>query len=125
MVARRRRALSIGVIGLCLMPALAACGGQDTAQSKPRYCSPESSRAGCASARIGVEYALSLHTHCGVGHTYFDGRFWVIDPVQPHGANYINGTMTLVARDRAAFRGAGVQFAFKPAPSSFAPPACY
>jgi hypothetical protein len=125
MVARRRRPLSIGVIGLCLMPALAACGGQDTAQSESTYCSPESSRAGCASVRVGVEYALSLHAHCGVGHTYFDGRFWVIDPVQPHGANSIDGTMTLVARDLAAFRGAGVRFAFKPAPSSFAPPACY
>ncbi len=68
---------------------------------------------------------MSLSTHCGVGHTYFDGRFWIIEPTQPQGVNHINGVMTLVTRDLAHFRGDGLQFAFKPAPSSFVPPACY
>ncbi|MBA3246241.1 MAG: hypothetical protein H0T61_13855 [Actinobacteria bacterium] len=86
------------------------------------------SRIACTSARIGVEYALSLSTYCGVAHTYSDGRFWIIDPTQPHGGNYINGVMTLVTRDLAQFRGGGLRFAFKPAPSSsssFVPYPCY
>jgi hypothetical protein len=125
MVGHRRELLAAGALGLCLVPALVACGGRAAAEPTPRLCSPESSRAGCRSARIGVEYALSLYAHCGVGHTYFDGRFWIVEPTQPHGANSIDGTMTLVAPDLAMFHGAGVGFAFKPAPSSFAPPSCY
>lgn len=108
---------------VCLAPVVAACGGEAT--TPPRFCSPESSRAGCESARIGVEYALSLSTHCGVGHTYFDGRLWVLDPAQPYGGNYISGVMTLVTPNLAQFRGEGLRYAFKPAPPAFAPPDCY
>lgn len=110
---------------LCLVSAVVACGGETAAKPKPRFCSPESTRVACTSARVGVEYALSLSAHCGVRHTYFDGRFWIIDPAQPYAGNHIDGVMTLVTRNLAQFRGAGMRFAFKPAPSFFVPPACY
>lgn len=104
----------------CLAPAVVACGGE--AATKASSCSPESSRVPCTSARIGVEYALALSTHCGVGHTYFDGRYWVIDPTQPSSGNSLHGAMTLVTRDLAQFRGGGLRFAFKPARPALAPP---
>jgi hypothetical protein len=122
---RRRRILATGVFALFLMPMLIGCGGQPTAESPQRFCSPESTRAACSSARVGVEYELSLYTHCGVGHTYFDGRYWIIEPTQPHAGNHVDGVIQLVTKNLAHFRGEGLQFAFEPAPSSFAPPPCY
>ncbi len=106
-------------------PFPTGCGGETAAKPNPRVCSPQSTRMGCTSARIGVEYAIALSTHCDVGRTYFDGRFWIIDRTQPYGGNRIEGARTLVTRDLALFGDEGLQFAFKPAPSSFVPPACY
>jgi len=125
MVGRQRRVLVLTAFGGCFMANLVGCGGQATAEPKPRFCSPDSSRAGCTTVQIDVEYSLSLHTHCGVGHTYFDGRYWIISPTQPEGRNSITGVMQLVTKSLAHFRGGGRRFAFKPAPSAFAPPPCY
>jgi hypothetical protein len=64
-------------------------------------------------------------SHCGVGHAYFDGRYWVIEPTQPEGANELHGVMTLVIPTLMQFRSGDRIFAFKPAPTSFSPPPCY
>jgi hypothetical protein len=115
--------VAVAAAGAALLRS--ASSGQPTAESPPRFCSPESTRPACSSAHIGVEYELSLYTHCGVGHTYFDDRYWIIEPTQPDAGNHVDGVMQLVTRDLAYFRGEGLRFAFEPAPSSFAPPPCY
>ncbi len=115
-----RRLLVLVVLTL----AVVGCGGKSAAKPTPG-CVPESHRAPCTAARVGIEYPFSVFTHCGVGYTYFDGRYWVIDPTQPGRGNSLQGFMTLVTRGLAQFRGARQHYAFKPAPPSFVLPVCY
>jgi len=113
------------LVALCFLVTAAGCS-EETSQSKSVICSPRVPRVPCVSARVGVEYPLGIWTHCGVSHVYFAGRYWVIDPPQPEGANSIEGNMTLVTPDELIqFRESdGRQYAFKPAPRSFAPSPC-
>lgn len=104
--------------------ALAGCGNERGAQA-PQFCGPDVERVPCTSARTGVEYPVSVWTHCGVGHAYFAGRYWVIEPAQPEAANSVAGVMTLVARDLVEFQTETRRFFFEPAPRSFSPPPCY
>jgi hypothetical protein len=120
-----RRALVVALVCGFVTFSVVACGGQ--AQAEPRVCQPETDLPGCTSARVGVEYDLSLTTHCGIVGTYFDGRLWIVEPARPYrGGNYITGTMKLVSENAARFSGSGGrQIAFEPAPSGFTPPPCY
>lgn len=114
-----RRLLVLAILAL----AVVGCGGKSAAKPTPG-CVPESRRVPCTSAEVGVEYPFSLFAHCGVGWAYFDGRYWVIDPTQPEGSSSLQGFITLVTRQLAAFRGDRQQYNFKPARRSFAPPIC-
>lgn len=107
-----------------LVGSLILAGCSSAATSKPGYCSPEAKRTPCSSARTGVEYPMSLWTHCGVGYAYFAGRYWVIEPTQPEGANSLSGVMTLITADLAEFSSEGRRYDFKPASTSFSPPPC-
>lgn len=120
-----RHVFAVG-LSCALLTVILACGGQNQAQ--PMVCQPESAQPGCTSAQIGVEYDLSLSTHCGISGTYFDGRLWIVEPKRPYsGSNYLTGTMQLVTKNSAQFRVGigGRQIAFEPAPADFTPPPCY
>ena len=112
----------IGVLAATV--TLAGCAGDTVSEAKPEHCSPASTRVPCTSARIGVEYPMAVASHCGVGSAYFDGRYWVIDPTQPEGANEIYGVMTLVDPSLLDFTGEDFRYVFKPAPASYSPPGC-
>ena len=88
-------------------------------------CTPKERSIPCSAAERGVEYPVTLFTHCGVGLAYFAGRYWVIDPAQPEGTNDLFGHMTLVGDHELSFRSEdGHRYAFKPAPPEFKPPPC-
>jgi hypothetical protein len=66
-------------------------------------------------AVLGVAYPFRLFVHCGVLGTRFGGRDWDADPPLTDGSgnpppgwdeNTEEGTMTLVAANRAVFRSA-------------------
>lgn len=105
---------------------LVATGCADEAAEPAGICTPKDRGAPCAHAKVGVEYPVALLSHCGAGWAYFAGRFWVIDPPQPEGANGIYGVMSVVGDyEFAHFRGDdGRRYAFKPAPETFTPPPC-
>jgi hypothetical protein len=110
---------------VCLLLVATGCA-KEAVDARPTICSPEMTRSPCASARVGVDYPTALFTHCGVRWAYFDGRYWVIDPPQPEGANLVYGVMTLLSANELAFDGEdGRRYAFKRAPASFSPPLCY
>ena len=108
----------------CFFAVAAGCAGEDPERAS--VCTPNERGEPCASARLGVEYSATLYTHCGIGWTYFGGRYWAIDPPQPEGANLLYGYLTLVSRDELAFWGDdGRRYAFKKAPTSSSPPPCF
>jgi hypothetical protein len=117
------RVLAIAAVAL----ALAGCAGDEKTATRPPQCTELSTRVPCTSARVGVDYPLTLHTHCGITHVYLDGRYWTIEPPQPgSGANTTSGVVQLVARHLAYFRvDGGPRYAFAPAPPDFRPPPCY
>jgi len=76
---------------------------------------------------IGAAYPYQLYVHCGVKYARFGGRWWVAtaeqsQPPAPPGrdGNYVSGTMTLVAADRARFQSTNppVTADFRPAGSA-------
>ena len=77
-------------------------------------------------ARQGV--LLRLWTHCGVGAAIFDGRLWMARPEDRHsvgvGANVTEGTMRLLARNRAEFRSGSLVSELEVASLESIPP-CY
>lgn len=110
---------------VCLLSVVAGCSGEEAATAKPLFCSPKIATAPCGHARVGVEYPVALWSHCGVSQAYFGGRYWVIEPAQPEGANYLDGVMTIHDSTLAEFRSKDRRFHFKPAPNPFSPPLCY
>ena len=86
-------------------------------------------------AVLGVPYAFTLYTHCGVlGAGPFDGRAWVADPPLSDGSgnpppgftqdeNVTYGSMTLVSRSVAEFKSRSQQAArFVPRPKGATDP---
>lgn len=106
----------------------AGCAHQSSDQeaAPPEICGPKVEQEPCTSADIGVEYPTALLSHCEIGWAYIDGRYWVIEPPQPGGPNFVSGYAQLVTDHELSFRGNdGSRYTFKPAPESFSPPLCY
>lgn len=120
-----RRRVAFLSAAVLLISMSTGCAGK-APERQAELCTPKHRGEPCASARVGVEYPVALFTHCGVGYVYFAGRYWVIDPPQPEGANELHGFVTLVAANKLVqFRGDDDRrYAFKPAPTSFSPAPC-
>lgn len=122
------------VTGVFVLPLVfAAYGGGPNvgiASGAPPLCAPQVHRVPCAAGvKIGVEYRYTLWTHCGIRDVYLDGRLWVATPPLSDGSGnpprgwgnpWQRGTIRLLARARAEFRGgAGPLARFAPAPKSY------
>jgi hypothetical protein len=95
----------------------------------PLVCLPKHTQLPCASGvEHGVGYRFNLQTHCGIEWAYFNGRYWVPNPMidaPSHWAAITAGTMVLEQPDVAVFEadergGARVV----PASASYKPPGC-
>jgi hypothetical protein len=66
---------------------------------------------------VGVPYAYTLRTHCGILTAEFAGRWWIaVEPRPlPGSGNRTAGTMTLVTPDLARFAWPGGTADFTPA----------
>ncbi|MCH7656168.1 MAG: hypothetical protein IIC95_09350 [Chloroflexi bacterium] len=64
-------------------------------------------------AEVGTAYPFSLMVHCGVRNAYFNGRWWMANPIlginppADWGTGDSNGTMELVSENGAVFTGRG------------------
>jgi hypothetical protein len=108
------RTLAIVVIAA----ACIGCTNSETEAPRAKHDSapaPGAAAAPPGKAVLGRAYGFQLFVHCGVLGTRFDGRNWDADPPLTDGSgnpppgwdeNTEEGTMTLVAADRAVFRSA-------------------
>jgi hypothetical protein len=101
----------------------------ERATSAQRPSSETSAEVPCArGVEQGVGYRFNLQTHCGIEWAYFNGRYWVPNPMidaPSHWANITAGTMVLERSGIAVFEadeGGGARFV--PAPTSYRPPVC-
>ena len=87
-------------------------------------------------AEIGTGYPFSLMVHCGVRNAYFNGRWWMANPILTDadgvnppadwGTGDSNGTMELVSENGAVFTGrSGRVVEFIPWPSEIEIPPCF
>jgi hypothetical protein len=122
---------------LVLLVALALTGcsaffstGEEKAETRvPLICSPEHTELPCtAGVEKGVAYAFNLVTHCGIQWAYFDGHYWVPNPMVDAPSDWAGtgaGTMALKRRSVAVFEAnEEVTARFVPAPPSYQPPDC-
>jgi hypothetical protein len=84
-------------------------------------------------ARIGVDYAHVLYTHCGIESTIFDGRLWLAQPPLNNGFRSpppgwgdptSTGIMRMLAEDEADFMRDSLVARFTPAPPGYQREAC-
>jgi hypothetical protein len=120
-----------------LLVALALTGcspffttGEEEADTRvPLICSPEHTQLPCtAGVEKGVAYAFNLLTHCGIEWAYFNGHYWVPNPMVDAPSDWAGtgaGTMVLERRGVAVFEATqGVTVRFVPAAASYKPPDC-
>ena len=95
----------------------------------PLVCLPKHTAVPCArGVEQGVGYRFNLQTHCGIERAYFNGRYWVPNPMidaPRHWAAITAGTMVLERPGIAVFEAdeeGGARFV--PAPTSYKPPGC-
>ena len=116
-------------------PARPSAVGGEFGDPPQGLCGPDSRTPPCArGAKVGVEYPYVLLTHCGIVHTYFDGRRWLAEPPLSGGHGNAprgwgnpteEGWMRLDGRSEATFRGRSGHVArFVPAPPSYEPQLC-
>jgi hypothetical protein len=105
--------------------------GEDDADDfrVPLVCLPKHTAVPCArGVEQGVVYRFNLQTHCGIEWAYFNGRYWVPNPMidaPSHWAAITAGTMVLERPGIAVFEAdeeGGARFV--PAPTSYKPPGC-
>jgi hypothetical protein len=84
-------------------------------------------------ARIGIDYAHVLYTHCGIESTIFDGRLWLARPPLNNGFRNpppgwgdptSTGIMRMLAEDEADFMRGSLVARFTPAPPGYQREAC-
>ena len=137
-------AVGVVLVGAVLI-AVAGCSGPapEQPQATAAWVATASAAPSGGSADdpvIGVAYPFRLFTHCGIRWTEFAGRTWTATTPRPEPATvpdpttgmgsydgYAEGTMTLLAPDRARFDIAaprslpgGVEFT----PTDETPPLC-
>ena len=99
-----------------------------TPRTTSKNCSQEEEDPPCGpGVEIGKPYQYTLYTHCGIRSAYFDGRWWIADPILSDISNVnpppgwdnprARGKMELVAEDLARFTSsAGLVAGFRPLP---------
>jgi hypothetical protein len=85
---------------------------------------------------IGEEYPYRLYTHCGILSAYFNGQWWIADPVLEGNNNpppgwgnpFDVGTMQLSQENRLLYRrdgGESAQFRALAPGEEYQPYPCY
>jgi hypothetical protein len=85
---------------------------------------------------IGEEYPYRLYTHCGILSAYFNGQWWIADPVLEGNNNpppgwgnpFDVGTMQLSQENRLLYRrdgGESAQFRALAPGEEYQPYSCY
>lgn len=92
-------------------------------------CSPENAELPCTGGvEERVAYRFNLLTHCGIEWAYFDGHYWVPEPMDDKPSDWEGveaGTMVLERRGVAVFEATkGGTARFFPAAASYRPPDC-
>jgi hypothetical protein len=91
------------------------CGAAESTQQAPVADDPSTT-------------PFSVYTHCGVENVRIDGRWWHAEPPlynqdrsgppEGWGDPHQDGTLTMVAPDRAVFEALGQRVVFVPAPEN-------